>query len=128
MTMDIAPNGKPGEARVHFRGKPLPNVEILFYSPKVSDEKWQADAEGYVRVPDREKPGPYNGTGPTASFSPFTKNSAMKRPAAKHHACFCWKRRYLRPNHSAKSSHAMENGTIASASPEMPRPILPIRA
>ena len=59
MTMDIVPTGKPGEARVYFRGKPLGNVELLFFSPKVSDQKLQADAEGYVRAPDISKPGQY---------------------------------------------------------------------
>ncbi len=59
MTMDIVPTGKPGEARVYFRGKPLAGAEILFFSPKVSDEKLQTDEEGYVRAPDMEKPGPY---------------------------------------------------------------------
>ncbi|WP_395745849.1 hypothetical protein [Prosthecobacter sp.] len=59
MTMDVVPTGKPGEARVYFRGKPLPNVELLFFSPKVTDQKLQADAEGYVRAPDISKPGQY---------------------------------------------------------------------
>lgn len=59
MTMDIVPTGKPGEARVYFRGKPLGGVELLFFSPKVSDQKLQADAEGYVRAPDISKPGQY---------------------------------------------------------------------
>ncbi|WP_395748654.1 hypothetical protein [Prosthecobacter sp.] len=59
MTMDVVPTGKPGEARVYFRGKPLPNVELLFFSPKVTDQKLQADSEGYVRAPDISKPGQY---------------------------------------------------------------------
>jgi len=59
MTLDIVPTSKPGEARVYFRGKPLPNVEMLFFSPKVTDEKIKADAEGYVRAPDMSKPGNY---------------------------------------------------------------------
>ena len=59
MTMDIVPTGKLGEARVYFRGKPLGGVELLFFSPKVSDQKLQADAEGYVRAPDISKPGQY---------------------------------------------------------------------
>lgn len=59
MDMDIVPTAKPGEARVYFRGKPLPNVEMLFFSPKVSDQKIKADADGYVRAPDMSKPGNY---------------------------------------------------------------------
>ncbi|WP_395739188.1 hypothetical protein [Prosthecobacter sp.] len=59
MTMDVVPTGKPGEARVYFRGKPLGGVELLFFSPKVTDQKLQADADGYVRAPDISKPGQY---------------------------------------------------------------------
>ncbi|MFC5453482.1 hypothetical protein [Prosthecobacter fluviatilis] len=59
MTMDIVPTGKPGEARVYFRGKPLGGVELLFFSPKVSEQKLQADAEGYVHAPDISTPGQY---------------------------------------------------------------------
>jgi len=59
MTMDVVPTGKPGEARVYFRGKPLGGVGLLFFSPKVTDQKLQADAEGYVRAPDITKPGQY---------------------------------------------------------------------
>jgi len=59
MTMDIVPTGKPGEARVYFRGKPLGGVEMLFFSPKVTDQKLQADADGFVRAPDMTKPGQY---------------------------------------------------------------------
>ena len=59
MTMDIVPTGKPGEARVYFRGKPLGGIELLFFAPKVSDQKLQADAEGYVRAPEISKPGQY---------------------------------------------------------------------
>ena len=59
MTLDIVPTGKTGEARVFFRGKPLPNVEMLFFSPKVTDEKITADADGFVRAPDISKPGHY---------------------------------------------------------------------
>jgi len=59
MTMDVVPTGKPGEARVYFRSQPLGGVELLFFSPKVSDQRLQADAEGYVRAPDITKPGQY---------------------------------------------------------------------
>jgi hypothetical protein len=59
MTMDVVPTGKPGEARVYFRGKPLGGVELQFFAPKVSVQKIQADAEGFVQVPDISKPGQY---------------------------------------------------------------------
>lgn len=59
MTMDIVPTGKPGEARVYFRGKPLGGVEIGLHAPAGDEQKLTADAEGYVRVADLSKPGPY---------------------------------------------------------------------
>ena len=59
LTLDIVPTDKPGEARVFFRGKPLPRAEVLFFSPKVSGEKISGDAEGRVRAPDMSKPGHY---------------------------------------------------------------------
>lgn len=59
LTMDVVPTATPGEARVYFRRKPLPNADMLFFSPKVTDEKLKTDAEGFVRAPDISKPGPY---------------------------------------------------------------------
>jgi hypothetical protein len=59
LTLDIVPTGKPGEARVYFRGKPLGDVEVGFYAPSRDLQKLKADAEGFVRVPDTSKPGEY---------------------------------------------------------------------
>jgi hypothetical protein len=59
MTMDVVPTGKPGEARVFFRGKPLADVEVLFFNPAFDEQKLKTDAEGIVRAPDISKPGPY---------------------------------------------------------------------
>lgn len=59
MTMDIVPTGKPGEARVYFRGKPLGGVEVGLHAPAGDEQKLTADAEGFVRVADLSKPGPY---------------------------------------------------------------------
>lgn len=59
MTMDIVPTGKPGEARVYFRGKPLPDLEVGLHPPASDEIKLKTDAEGYVRVEDLSKPGPY---------------------------------------------------------------------
>lgn len=59
MTMDVVPTAEPGKARVYFRGKPLGGVELLFSSPKVTDEKVTADAEGFIKAPDMSKPGNY---------------------------------------------------------------------
>ncbi len=59
LTMDIVPTGNPGEARVYFRGKPLGGVELGLYAPAKDKQTLTADAEGYVRVTDLSKPGPY---------------------------------------------------------------------
>lgn len=59
LTMDLVPTGKPGEARVYFRGKPLPDVEVLIMTPDFNEKKTKADAEGLVRIEDTSKPGPY---------------------------------------------------------------------
>lgn len=59
LTLDIVPTGKPGEARVYFRGKPLPDVEIGLHAPGQDQQKLKADGEGFVRVADLSKPGPY---------------------------------------------------------------------
>lgn len=59
MTLDIVPTGKPGEARVYFRGKPLGGVEVILHAPAGDEQKLTADADGFVRVADLSKPGPY---------------------------------------------------------------------
>lgn len=59
MTMDVVPTGKPGEARVYFRGKPLADVEVGLHAPATDEVKLKTDAEGFVRVTDLSKPGPY---------------------------------------------------------------------
>lgn len=59
LTMDIVPTGKPGEARVYFRGKPLGGVKLGLHAPGKDEQELTADAEGYVRVDDLSKPGPY---------------------------------------------------------------------
>lgn len=59
MTMDVVPTGNPGEARVYFRGKPLPNVDMLLFVPGKDKQEVKADAEGLIRVADVSSPGPY---------------------------------------------------------------------
>lgn len=60
LTLDIVPTGKPGEARVYFRGKPLADVEVGLEAPgRTDDSKLKTDAEGFVRVEDVSKPGAY---------------------------------------------------------------------
>jgi uncharacterized GH25 family protein len=58
LTYDIVPTGKPGEARVVFRGKPLAGAKVSAYLPGAVTEDLTADADGLVRV-SVEKPGFY---------------------------------------------------------------------
>lgn len=57
LTMDIVPTGKPGEARVYFRGKPLADVEVVYFAPSKDEQKLRSDAEGLVQAPDPTKLG-----------------------------------------------------------------------
>jgi hypothetical protein len=58
LTYDLVPTGKSGEARVIFRGAPLPGAKVTAYLPGAAEEELTADAAGLVRV-SAEKPGFY---------------------------------------------------------------------
>jgi hypothetical protein len=58
LTLDLVPTGKPGEARVYFRGKPLPDVGVTLRSPDDQEQKLTADGEGFVRF-TAAQPGQY---------------------------------------------------------------------
>ncbi|MCW1884358.1 DUF4198 domain-containing protein [Luteolibacter flavescens] len=49
LTLDIVPTGKPGEARVYFRGKPLPDTKARLNAPDGSHTPLKTDAEGIVK-------------------------------------------------------------------------------
>jgi hypothetical protein len=51
LTLDLVPAGKPGEVRVLFRGKPVPEVKLTHWSPKASTEV-VSDKEGLVKLPE----------------------------------------------------------------------------
>jgi hypothetical protein len=56
--LDIVPTGKPGEARVFFRGKPLADVKLKFHPPGAAEQELVSDADGLVRF-EATKPGFY---------------------------------------------------------------------
>lgn len=58
LTFDLVPTGRSGEARVTFRGAPLPGAKVTAYVPGGAEEELTADADGLVRV-SAEKPGFY---------------------------------------------------------------------
>lgn len=49
LTLDIVPTGKPGEARVYFRGQPLGGIKATLRTPDDKEQELVADAEGFVR-------------------------------------------------------------------------------
>jgi uncharacterized GH25 family protein len=58
LTFDLVPTGKPGEARITFRGKPLAAAKATAHLPDGTEQELTADADGLVSVPV-EKPGFY---------------------------------------------------------------------
>jgi len=58
LTLDLVPTGKPGEARLYFRGEPRGGVKAILMTPSGDEKEFTADAEGYLRVPATE-PGLY---------------------------------------------------------------------
>lgn len=49
LTFDIVPTGKPGEARVYFRGQPVGGLKATLRTPDDTEKDIAVDADGYVR-------------------------------------------------------------------------------
>jgi len=49
LTLDLVPTGKPGEVRVHFRGKPLGGIKATLRTPDEKEKELEVDAEGFIR-------------------------------------------------------------------------------
>jgi hypothetical protein len=58
LNLDIVPTGKPGEARVYFRGKPLRGIKATFRTPDEAEETLTADADGFFHF-DLKQTGQY---------------------------------------------------------------------
>lgn len=58
LNFDIVPTGNPGEVRVFFRGKPLPDAEITVITPQPKEQKLTADKDGKATFTP-EGPGKY---------------------------------------------------------------------
>lgn len=54
LTFDIVPSGKPGEARVYFRGQPAGGLKAVFRTPDDTEKEVAVDAEGYVRFESKQ--------------------------------------------------------------------------
>ncbi len=57
LTLDIVPTGKPGEAKVYFRGQPLAGARATVHSEE-ADTEVTADAEGVIHY-EAKKAGQY---------------------------------------------------------------------
>ena len=54
LTFDIVPTGKPGEARVYFRGQPVGGLKATLRTPDDTEREIPVDAEGYVRFESKQ--------------------------------------------------------------------------
>lgn len=54
LTFDLVPTGKPGEARVYFRGQPIGGLKAVFRTPDDTEKEIAVDAEGYVRFESKQ--------------------------------------------------------------------------
>lgn len=54
LTFDLVPTGKPGEARVYFRGQPLGGLKATLRTPDDAEKEIPVDADGYIRFESRQ--------------------------------------------------------------------------
>ena len=54
LTFDLVPTGKPGEARVYFRGQPLGGLKATLRTPDDGEKEIPVDAEGYIRFESKQ--------------------------------------------------------------------------
>lgn len=54
LTFDLVPTGKPGEARVYFRGQPIGGLKATLRTPDDTEKELAPDAEGYVRFESKQ--------------------------------------------------------------------------
>ena len=89
LTLDIVPTGNPGEARVYFRGKPLPDTKAQLNAPNGSHTPLKTDAEGLVKF-TCDEPGRWVLTVP--GYSEELPGFAGGRPyaVASHNASLTW--------------------------------------
>ena len=54
LTFDLVPTGKPGEARVYFRGQPVGGLKATLRTPDDTEKEIAVDADGYVRFDSKQ--------------------------------------------------------------------------
>ncbi len=54
LTFDLVPTGKPGAARVYFRGRPLGGLKATLRRPDDTEQEISVDSEGYVRFESKQ--------------------------------------------------------------------------
>ncbi|HEY1120037.1 MAG TPA: DUF4198 domain-containing protein [Haloferula sp.] len=89
LTLDIVPTGNPGEARVYFRGKPLPDTKAQLNAPNGSHKPLKTDAGGVVKF-TTDEPGRWVLTVP--GYSEELPGFANGQPyaVASHNASLTW--------------------------------------
>ncbi|HVU07500.1 MAG TPA: DUF4198 domain-containing protein [Verrucomicrobiae bacterium] len=58
LTFDLVPTGAPGEIKVYFHNKPLPDAKVTVTTPDGKDTDLTSDADGLVHF-TADKPGLY---------------------------------------------------------------------
>lgn len=89
LTLDIVPTGKPGEARVYFRGEPLPDTKARLNAPNGSHTPLKTDAEGVVKFTTAE-PGRWVLTVPGYSEELPGFAGGQAYAVASHNASLTW--------------------------------------
>jgi hypothetical protein len=54
LTLDLVPTGKPGEARVYFRGQPLGGIAVTLRTPDEKEQELTANAEGFLHFEPKQ--------------------------------------------------------------------------
>ena len=58
LNLDLVPTGKPGEACIYFRGKPLAGIKATLRPPDEVEKEITADSDGTLRF-EPEQSGQY---------------------------------------------------------------------
>ncbi|MEK7948968.1 DUF4198 domain-containing protein [Luteolibacter soli] len=89
LTLDIVPTGNPGEVRVYFRGKPLPDTKAQLNAPNGSHTPLKTDAEGIVKF-TTDEPGRWVLTVPGYSEPLPGFANGQSYAVASHNASLSW--------------------------------------
>ncbi|MCW1915069.1 DUF4198 domain-containing protein [Luteolibacter sp. GHJ8] len=89
LTLDIVPTGNPGEAKVFFRGKPLPETKARLNAPNGSHTPLKTDAEGVLKF-TCDEPGRWVLTVPGYNEELPGFADGIAYAVASHNAALSW--------------------------------------